>query len=77
MALRKRVVDQDPQRPGALGAGGEDVFLAEHVEHRGAHHPRDDAGDGPAEHAGRQDQMVQEHAAEAGEVAGYTARRSV
>ena len=69
----------------ALGAGGADVVLAQHFEHRGAGQPGDDAGRHDGQRQRRQEQMVQQvrqvaaavdrvHAAEPGRGASVTAK---
>ena len=56
-AFGHRVAENDVQAPEALGARGADEILAEHVEHRGAHHPRVPAGAEKPEGERRQHQM--------------------
>ena len=57
MALGSAWPSSTRRRRQPLGAGGADIVLAQHVDHRGAHHARIPAGAEDAEGERRQDQM--------------------
>ena len=57
-ALRKPWTRMTPPFGHALGAGGADIVLAQHLDHRGAHHARIPAAAGQPERHGRQDQVA-------------------
>ena len=51
--VAQRMDADDPEGREALGAGGADIILLEHLEHRGARHARDHRERDGAEHDGR------------------------
>ena len=57
-AFLKRVLQQHRTGRDALGLGGADVILGEHVEHGGARDARDERHIGEAERQGRQDEVA-------------------
>ena len=57
MALGSAWTSSDARAGQALGAGGADVVLAQHVDHRRAHHARIPAAAEDAERQRRQDEM--------------------
>ena len=54
----ERVDEQDAALPQALGAGGADIVLLQHLEHGGAGDARDQRDVDAAERDGRQDQVL-------------------